>query len=118
MGAHCYVSLCPDSSARPSPTGTYGCASQFPKSAVRVQTPPFTLQRTMASLFPSDFTVFWRRPDWPPLTITFRVQHALPRFARRLLVIGCKAAPPQPRKAPPVTFRWYATHSQTRRRYY
>ena len=60
----------------------------FPKSAVRVNAPPFILQRTMASLFPCDMTVtFEPTLCLPPLRIPYTISHSPSSILYVVLVI-------------------------------
>eukprot|EP01105_Mastigella_eilhardi_P008055 TRINITY_DN1988_c0_g1_i1.p1 TRINITY_DN1988_c0_g1~~TRINITY_DN1988_c0_g1_i1.p1 ORF type:complete len:403 (-),score=74.64 TRINITY_DN1988_c0_g1_i1:32-1240(-) len=78
----------------------------YPKSAVRVQSHPFELSRTMADAFPCDMLVEWRADlHWPQLRIGYTIQHAVPSFRRRLLVRVMPDTRRATRQAP-VRYLW------------
>lgn len=81
----------------------------YPKSAVKVSAPgPFHLTRTMASKFPADFIVgFKPELNLPTLWITYQVQHALPTWSRKLVVIAPANGVSKAHQKKEVVFKWF-----------
>eukprot|EP01063_Lacrimia_lanifica_P034469 TRINITY_DN6378_c0_g3_i2.p1 TRINITY_DN6378_c0_g3~~TRINITY_DN6378_c0_g3_i2.p1 ORF type:complete len:978 (+),score=201.30 TRINITY_DN6378_c0_g3_i2:57-2990(+) len=48
---------------------------RYPKSAVKVTSPPFTLERTMSTRFPCNMTIHWKDSSLPPLTLFYTIRH-------------------------------------------
>eukprot|EP00755_Sulcionema_specki_P017277 Sspe_Gene.11089::Locus_3738_Transcript_2_2_Confidence_0.750_Length_3089::g.11089::m.11089/K10395/KIF4_21_27; kinesin family member 4/21/27 len=71
----------------------------YPKAAIKVAKAPFTLTRTMASLFPCNMTVRWAESSFPPVTIPYTVSHDK-RTTSRVAVILPSSGPLKNTKDP------------------